>query len=112
MDKILNEAASIFEATFALYQNNFNNEVVIFPKSAKQIKSEENMLYVLRYIYEEIDTYCTIIKSKTGEDNFFEKFKIHSYLASLNSLEFPLSKKVYELLNQILNLVYSLKENK
>lgn len=111
MDKVLTNAILNFEITFVLYQNSFNNEVVIFPKSDEILKSEENILYILQYIYDEIYIYCTIIKSKTGEDNFFEKFKIHSYLSSLNSINFPISKKVYELLQKILNLTNSLKEN-
>lgn len=111
MDKLLNTAIFNFEITFVLYQNKFNNEVVLFPKSDEKLKIEENILYILQYIYDEIRIYCTIIKNKTCDDTFFEKFKIHSYLLSLNSINFPISKKVYELLQKIFNLTASLKNN-
>lgn len=111
MDKTLNEAILNFETTFVLYKTKFNDKVVRFPKSDEALKHEENIIYILQYIYEEIEIYCTIISSKTDGDNFFEKFKIHSYLASLNSIDIPISKKIHEILQNIFVLTTSLKNN-
>lgn len=111
MDEILYKEILNFEFTFVLYKNKFDEKVVEFPKSANDLKHEENILYILQYAYEEIEAYCTIISSKTDGDNFFEKFKVHSYLSSLNSIDIPISKKVYEILNNIFVLTTSLKNN-
>lgn len=109
MDNILNNAVLNFETTIALYQNKFHNDIVIFPKTDEQLKEEENIIYILRYIFEEISIYCSIIENKSIEDTFFEKFKIHSYLSTLNSIDFPVSKKIYDLLKQIKNITQTLK---
>ena len=105
MDKILNDAILNFETAFVLYKNKFDDKTVSFPKSAESLKLEENILYILQYTYEEIEAYCIILNSKTDGDNFFEKFKIHSYLSSLSLMEFPISKKICEILQNILILI-------
>lgn len=100
MDKI---AFYNFEANFALYQNEYDDKVTIYPKVDDEEKQEENITLLLKYILKEVNKFKLLKESSANQSEVFvENFKISAYLNRLGEINYPISSEIKSLLGQIL----------